>query len=193
MRRRGSRLFWRNATPSSKVRRASLVCVLLLLSIPAAAEKPNVVLILVDDLRPVMTSFGGPVSTPGIDALAHRGVRFTNNYANVPVCGASRASMLSGLAPSATRFLSYDSRLDQDVPEAETLPGYFRRHGWYVVGNGKIFDVIDDSAQSWSEPVWNPPMRWYTSSNGWSRRTSAERLCRAAVVRSPAGHGKARG
>ena len=131
----------------------------------ALSRETNVLLILVDDLRPVTQSFGGPVSAPNLDALAERGFSFLNHYANVPVCGASRASMLSGLAPSTGRFLTFNSRLDQDAPGAESLPAYFKRHGWTVEGNGKIFDVIDDSADSWSRPVWNPEMRWQSATS----------------------------
>ncbi len=155
---------------SSAGKVALALCIATLVSSPAVAlaspavpKGPNVLFILVDDLRPIGTEFGGPVSTPNLEALAKQGFRFTKNYANVPVCGASRASMLGGLAPSPSRFISYNSRLDADVPGAESLPGYFKRHGWTVLGNGKIFDVIDDSADSWSEPVWNPGMRWHSS------------------------------
>ncbi|CAN0521365.1 unnamed protein product, partial [Scytosiphon promiscuus] len=99
--------------------------------LPAEQQRLNVLMIIVDDLAPVISPYGGPVATPALDQLAARGVRFTHNYANVPVCGASRASMLSGLAPDATRFLSYDSRLDQDVENAVSLPAYFQQHGWH--------------------------------------------------------------
>ena len=139
-----------------------LIALFCMAAAPASAQAPNVLMVLVDDLRPVMSGFGGPVATPNLETLAERGYRFMNHFANVPVCGASRASMLSGLAPSSQRFLSFDSRLDEDVPGAESLPGYFKRNGWHVVGNGKIFDVMDDSAASWSEPVWNPDERWHS-------------------------------
>lgn len=127
----------------------------------AAEPKLNVLMIIIDDLAPVISSYGGPVSTPALDQLAARGTRFTHNYANAPVCGASRASLLSGLAPTATRFLSYDSRLDQEVDDAVSLPGYFRQQGWHTVANGKVFDVIADSEAGWSEPVWSPEDVWY--------------------------------
>ena len=135
---------------------------LLIHQVQAAEMPPNVLFIIVDDLAPVSTSFGGEVDTPSIDELASRGIAFQNNYANVPVCGASRASMLSGLRPSGDRFLTFNSRLDQDVPEALTIPGHFRANGWYTVGYGKIFDVIADSTDSsWSEPVWSPSPAWH--------------------------------
>jgi len=127
----------------------------------AAEARLNVLIIIVDDLAPVLSSYGGPVSTPALDRLAAKGVRFTNNYANAPVCGASRASMLSGLAPSTSRFLSYDARLDREVDNSLPLPAYFRQQGWHTLANGKVFDVIADSAESWSEPVWSPNDDWH--------------------------------
>jgi iduronate 2-sulfatase len=139
-------------------------CAFVLMMNQAFAEefRPNVLLIIVDDLAPVSVLFGGSVETPSLNELATRGVAFRNNYANVPVCGASRASMLTGLSPTSSRFLSYNSRVDKDVPGALTLPGHFRANGWYTAGNGKIFDVIADSSDSsWSEPVWSPASQWY--------------------------------
>ena len=69
--------------------------------------------------------------------------------------------MLSGLAPTAERFLSYDSRLDQDVENSTSLPAFFQEHGWHTLANGKVFDVIADSAAGWTEPVWSPGDNWY--------------------------------
>lgn len=125
--------------------------------------RPNILFIMVDDLAPVGSGFTGPVDTPALDELAARGYLFTNNFSNVPVCGASRASMLGGIAPNAERFLTYNSRLDIDAPGAMSLPAFFKANGWHTLANGKIFDVIDDSAQGWSEPVWNPDNQWYSN------------------------------
>lgn len=139
------------------------VALLFVLTTPVYAleQRPNILMILVDDLAPVGTTFGGPVSLPSLDALASRGISFTSNFANVPVCGASRASLMSGLAPTSTRFLTFNSRLDNDAPGIASLPAYFRSHGWYTAASGKIFDVIADSAQGWSEPVWSPEATWH--------------------------------
>lgn len=126
-------------------------------------DRPNILLIMVDDLAAVGSGFSGPVQTPALDTLAARGYRFTNNFANIPVCGASRASMLGGVAPSAERFLTYDSRLDVDAPDVASLPAFFKANGWYTLANGKIFDMIEDSASGWSEPVWNPDNQWYSN------------------------------
>lgn len=59
-------------------------------------KRPNVLFLFIDDLRPELPSFGAShIQAPNIDALAKKGITFTNAYCNVPVCGASRASMLT--------------------------------------------------------------------------------------------------
>ena len=68
----------------------------------------NVLFIMVDDLRPELNIYGqSHIKSPNIDALASEGVTFNRAYCNVPVCGASRASLLSGIRPTADRFLTY--------------------------------------------------------------------------------------
>ena len=125
---------------------------------------PNVLLIIIDDLRPIVGAYGNSIiQTPNIDQLAASGFLFENAFATVPVCGASRAALLSGRKPTTNRFLSYDSRLDEDLPDEPSLPGYYRNHGYYTLANGKVFDNFTDSADSWSEPVWGPTGTWTSS------------------------------
>ena len=68
--------------------------------------KPNIVWIMADELRAsALGCYGGswaPVSTPNIDALAARGVLFTNNFCNSPVCVPSRMSTLTAAPPERT-------------------------------------------------------------------------------------------
>lgn len=65
-------------------------------------DRPNILFIPVDDLRPQLGCYGQKqMATPHIDQLASEGVLFTNAYCQVPVCGASRASLLTGMRPSA--------------------------------------------------------------------------------------------
>jgi iduronate 2-sulfatase len=71
-------------------------------------EKPNILFIAVDDLRPELACYGHPiVQSPNIDKLAETGLIFMNAYCNVPVCGASRASLLTGIRPTNNRFVGY--------------------------------------------------------------------------------------
>lgn len=86
-----------------RFRLAFLASVLSLAAAPAAAPqtggRPNVVIILVDDMGwSDIGSYGSEISTPHLDALAANGVRFTQFY-STPRCSPSRASLLTGLYP----------------------------------------------------------------------------------------------
>ncbi len=117
----------------------------------------NVVFIMVDDLRPELNCFGKTqIVSPNIDALANNGVAFSNAYCNVPVCGASRASILTGLYPTKKRFTNYGSRVVKDAPNITTLPEHFKNNGYVTSAIGKIFHHPDDALQSWSKTPYRP-------------------------------------
>jgi iduronate 2-sulfatase len=124
------------------------VCLFLVHS--ARAADPNVLFIIVDDLRPELGCYGADVvQTPHMDRLAERGVRFERAYCNAPVCGSSRASFLSGLLPNRSRFLEWNASADEGAPQVPTLPGWFKRHGYRTVSIGKVFHDHTDSAEDW--------------------------------------------
>jgi arylsulfatase A-like enzyme len=128
----------------------------LLISGGIQAQQKNVLFIAVDDLRPELGCYGHPViKSPNIDKLAQSGVRFTRSYCNIPVCGATRASILSGVRPNASRFVNYDCYLDKDVPGVVSLPMHFKNNGYHTVSLGKIFHHQDDSKGSW-DTNWRP-------------------------------------
>jgi arylsulfatase A-like enzyme len=121
------------------------------------APRPNVLFIAVDDLRPELGCYGNKlIQTPNMDRLAAEGVRFERCYAQVPVCGASRGSLLTSLPPTRTRFRGALVEVDKEAPGIVTLPQYFKHHGYTTVGIGRIFHLVADSPQSWSEPAWRP-------------------------------------
>ena len=123
---------------------------------PSELEAPNLLFIAVDDLRPELGCYGvDHIHSPNIDRLAAEGTRFDRSYCNIPVCGASRASLMTGLRPARNRFLNYTTRADKDAPGVVTLPKHFRNHGYYTISNGKIFHHGDDAADSWDE-IWHP-------------------------------------
>ncbi len=120
------------------------------------AKKLNVLFIAVDDLRPQLGSFGaGGVISPNIDRLAAMGTIFPNAYCNIPVCGASRASILTGLRPTLNRYLSHDVRIDEQAPGVLTLPGHFKSNGYYTITNGKVAHHKGDCVGAWDEE-WRP-------------------------------------
>ncbi len=123
------------------------------------SAEPNVLFIMVDDLRPILGSYGDEqVKTPNIDRLASQGLVFNRAYAQVPICGASRASLLTGIYPTVDRFVGAGARADKDAPAAKTLPQVFKEQGYTTLANGKIFHSSADSAEeSWTRPAWLPP------------------------------------
>jgi len=128
-----------------------------------SGEKPNILFIVVDDLRPELNCYGaGHIHSPNIDRIAAQGTMFERAYCNVPVCGASRASLMTGLRPTRKRFLNYESRADEDAPGVTSLPGHLKNNGYLTISNGKVFHFEDDSRESWDE-IWNPA----SSSSSW--------------------------
>lgn len=119
-------------------------------------KQPNVLLLYMDDLRPELSVYGqSQILSPNIDALSDKGVKFNNAYCNVPVCGASRASMLTGMLPTKTRFLNYNTFVEKETPEAVTLPQLFKNNGYTTISNGKIYHHLDDREDDWDE-VYRP-------------------------------------
>ena len=119
-------------------------------------EKPNVLFIAVDDLRPELNCYGqSQIHSPNIDALAGEGLLFRQAYCNIPVCGASRASLMTGLRPTFKRFITYHTWAEEDAPGIKTLPGLFRDNDYHTISNGKVFHHMTDSKESWNE-IWRP-------------------------------------
>ncbi len=121
-------------------------------------NRPNFVFIFIDDLVPALPTYGNSdVHAPNISKLANEGIQFNRTYCNVPVCGASRASLLSGLRPHwPNRFTNYNSRADEDCPEVVTLPEHLLKNGYTTISNGKVFHHQYDTEKAWSEPPWKP-------------------------------------
>lgn len=121
------------------------------------AVKPNVLFIAVDDLRPELACYGKEhIHSPNIDRLAEQGVLFERAFCMVPTCGASRASLLTGLRPRRDRFVSYQTVADKDAPDAVTMNTHFKNQGYRTVSLGKVFHNAKDNASGWSDPVWRP-------------------------------------
>lgn len=137
-----------------------MLCWFISLGVIAKTQAPNVLFIMVDDLRVELGAYGSKdVISPNIDKISQQGTIFSNAYANVAVCGASRASLLTGLRPTNSRFLNYYSRADEDTPDAITLPELFKSKGYRTISYGKIFhDRSDTKTKSWTEAPWMPSM-----------------------------------
>jgi len=122
-------------------------------------EKPNVLFICVDDLRPELGCYGKEyIHSPNIDKLAEGGVVFTKHFVQVPTCGASRFSMLSGMLPRTNGHLGNEACHNyisgQPVREKpETFIHHLKRNGYYTVGIGKISHYTDGLLYGYTDPV----------------------------------------
>jgi len=117
-----------------------------------AGNRPNILFIAVDDLRPELGCYGKPVQSPHIDRLAAEGMLFERAYVQVALCMPSRASMLTGRRPATTGVIDFTVRFRSVLPDVVTLPQHFKNHGYYAAGFGKIFH--HDDPASWSAPLF---------------------------------------
>ena len=119
-------------------------------------EKPNVLLILVDDLKPILGCYGDPVAkTPNMDRLAARGMRFDLAFCNQAVCAPSRNNLMLGSRSTSIGVYGLGTNFRQAVPDAVTMPQYFMKYGYRTEAIGKVFHVghgNHDDPESWSVP-----------------------------------------
>tara|TARA_R110002033_G_C3897451_1_gene240070 strand:+ start:87429 stop:88835 length:1407 start_codon:yes stop_codon:yes gene_type:complete len=123
-------------------------------------NQPNILFIAVDDLRPELNFYGANhIQSPNLDMLAGESLIFNRAYCNIPVCGASRASIMSGARPTRNRFIDAQTKLDIDYPEATSLPMLLKQNGYKTISNGKIYHHNDDDSEAWDE-IWKAPAIW---------------------------------
>lgn len=139
------------------------VCLFLAVVCVAAAgwtadQRPNVLLLMSDDLAATLSCYGHPqAKTPNLDALSRRGVLFERAYCQFPHCNPSRSSMLTGLRPNTTRVTNNEDNLYENIPGIMTLPHLFREHGYATARCGKIFHLgVPTGLESMDDPeAWN--------------------------------------
>jgi arylsulfatase A-like enzyme len=121
---------------------------------PPPAEvvgRPNVLFISIDDLNDWIEPLGGhpQAKTPALDRLASGSVLFTRNYCASPSCNPSRTALLTGLHTYSTGVYSNYQYWREALPNVRTLPQFFREHGYWVAGAGKIFHNNMPDPASW--------------------------------------------
>ena len=139
----------------------SLLFYFLLINLTASFsqenEKPNILFISVDDLKPTIGSFGDDFAvTPNIDKLSETSTVFLNNHTQLAICAASRVSFLTGLRPDKTKVWDLKTKMRDVNPDVLTLPEHFKNNGYQTIGVGKIYDprAVDGGRdrRSWSVP-----------------------------------------
>lgn len=114
--------------------------------VPEKETSPNVLFIAVDDLNNMLGILNGyaGAKTPNIDRLAAKGVLFSDAHCQAPLCGPSRASLMTGLRPSTTGIYGMidDNKIRSENPKTKDivmLPEYFKKNGYHTMGIGKLF------------------------------------------------------
>jgi len=125
-------------------------------------ERPNLLVIFVDDLNDWVGALGGhPLArTPNIDRLAREGTTFLNAHCQAPLCNPSRTSLLLGLRPSRTGIygLNPSFRTLEEYRNFETWPQVFRRAGYRTLIGGKVYHHGFPKGQLEQEvDEWGPP------------------------------------
>jgi iduronate 2-sulfatase len=134
------------------------VCFLVYVCSGEATDKPNILFIAVDDLRPELGCYGSPIAvSPNLDALAKGGLLFNRAYCQQAICRPSRASLMTGARPETTGLFHNYVSLRELQPNIITLPQHFIAHGYETVYVGKVFHEGDtDEENSWSRS----PVKW---------------------------------
>lgn len=158
-----------------------------------STNRPNVLFIAIDDLRPELGAYGAQALTPNIDRLAGTGMRFDRAYCQQAVCGASRLSIMGGLYPTNTREQNFhvtDWRLRH--PDLLTINQHFGAQGYNTIGLGKIYHGV--SGPGVDPDNWN---RWvdlngphYFKQENIEALRAATRNVRAAAKATKKGNGR---
>ncbi len=160
------------------------------------AQRPNILFIAVDDLKPELGCYGNSlIKTPNIDRLAARGTVFMKNYCQQAVSGPTRASLMTGKRPDYTKVWDLKTKMRDINPDILSIPQYFMQQGYITAGIGKIYDYrcIDDKMDepSWSLPYYDIPSQYYFNNQktilGYYQnpetRNSAQKYIDEAVAR----------
>ena len=123
---------------------------------PPRPVRPNVLYIVVDDLRVELPMYGQPeIQTPHLSALAERGVVFDRVYCNQPVCSPSRNSFMTGRRPDKTLSWNFKNHFREVGPRWTTLPSHFLHHNYLTLGTGKLYHEAlppnGDGTNSWTD------------------------------------------
>lgn len=154
--------------------------------------KWNVLFIAIDDLKPVLNCYGASqIISPRMDEIAGKGVVFRNAYCQWPVCGATRASMLTGLTPDFSGIRNLTSQLREEVPDVMTLPQYFKENGYVTAAVGKVFDPRNVDAghdtRSWTHTYTDPGSYTYPPEYGDFVKGQYRVTANTATERGPEG------
>jgi len=135
--------------------------------------------------------------TPNFDRLAKSGTLFTNAHCAAPQCNPSRTAILTGIPPYRSGVYHNGQKMRDVLPDAEIMPKFFSRHGYWSAGSGKLLHYFIDAA-SWDDyfpakekenpfpPTFDPPNRpislpvggpWQYVETDWAALEASDEVC----------------
>ena len=125
------------------------------------SKKPNVLFIVVDDLRTQLGCYGVPwIQSPNIDKLATESLLFERAYCQQAICAPSRCSALSGCRPDTTKIYDLKTPLRDAMPDVLSLPEHFKQNGYETVSIGKVYHAAKDDLQGWTKEPFQSTGDW---------------------------------
>ena len=135
------------------------VLLMTLMSVPAAAaDRPNILWLIAEDMGPELSCYGTPgVSTPRLDALAAGGVRYANAFTVTPVCSTSRSSFMTGMYAFTIGAHNHRSHRDDGfaLPEGVRVLTDWLRPAGYFTGNLRRLGGKDPFFRGTGKTDWN--------------------------------------
>lgn len=118
-------------------------------------QKPNILFIAIDDLRPELGCYGSEIAiTPNLDRLASQGLLFERAYCQQAICSPSRASLMTGARPETINVIENYTYFRDINPDIVTLPQHLIANGYEAVYSGKIYHgKFTDDEKSWNRKL----------------------------------------
>lgn len=142
------------------------------------SSKPNILLILIDDLKPTLGVYGDSIAiSPNIDRLAEEGMKFNNAYSNQAVCAPSRYNLMLSSRSTSTGLYRFGKEFRDVIPNAVTLPQHFMKAGYHAESMGKVFHIGHGNTNdevSWSIPHFKEKVIEYVDPVSTNRKLTRE-------------------
>ncbi|MCM8539036.1 MAG: sulfatase [Lentisphaeraceae bacterium] len=127
-----------------------------------AKERPNVLFIAIDDMRPEFNCYGKSyIKSPHVDSLASKGLLFERAYCQEPICNPSRASIMTGMRPEKNGVFHNNQYFRDTLPNVVTMSQHFINNGYNAAYAGKIYHRggETDEGKSWNFKTINPKIK----------------------------------
>ena len=153
-----------------------------------ATEKPNVLFIAIDDMRPEFNCYGeSHIKSPNVDRLAAKGLLFERAYCQEPICNPSRASIMTGMRPEKNGVFHNNQYFRDNLPNVVTLSQHFINNGYNAAYAGKIYhrNGETDEDKSWNFKTVDPKLKRIKLISGYALKENQEivKQNRAALLK----------